>query len=379
MQRWKSPIESHETRTNRPERGDFFIPRSAGLVLADGTTWEGITISGQNDERLQAGQGEVVFTTGMTGYVESLTDPSYAGQILVFTYPLIGNYGVNPKTYESTKIQVSGVVVSQSALHWSHSTAEQSLASWLQAQAVPLLSGVDTRALAKHLRTGGTRNGLITSQIGRTNLPKLARHLPDEFEPVIYRATEKLRVILVDCGAKDGILRSLLSLPVSVKRVPYNYDYTNEDYDGVLLSNGPGDPSDYQATIDIARRALLKGRPMFGICLGSQVMALAAGAKTYKLKFGHRGHNQPCLELGSQRAFITSQNHGYAVDAQSLPDNWRVMFTNLNDGSVEGIAHLTQPFFAVQFHPEACPGPTDTQWLFNKFYKTLEGRQRLKK
>jgi carbamoyl-phosphate synthase small subunit len=160
-------------------------------------------------------------------------------------------------------------------------------------------------------------------------------------------------------------------LPVQIKRVPYDYDYSNEKFDGVMLSNGPGDPTDYDETIKITRKVLSKGKPVFGICLGSQIMGLAAGANTYKLKFGHRGHNQPCLETKTNHGYITSQNHGYAIDEKSLPKDWRVTFRNLNDGSIEGIAHKSKPFFSVQFHPEASPGPTDTEWLFESFYKSI--------
>ncbi|MDB5178989.1 MAG: Carbamoyl-phosphate synthase small chain [Patescibacteria group bacterium] len=315
--------------------------------------------------------GEVVFNTGMTGYVESLTDPSYAGQILMFTYPLIGNYGVGTQWAESDKIQVSGVIVSEAASRWSHSVADRSLLEWLRSQNIPILMGVDTRALTKHLRVKGTMAGSIGINAIR---PKgvLAEQKRVFIEsPVLYNEQFSKKVVLVDCGSKKNILRSLLELPVQVKRVPCDYDYTNEAYDGVLLSNGPGDPTDYPATIDNARKALKLGKPTFGICLGSQIMGLAAGAKTYKLKYGHRGHNQPCLETDTTRGFITSQNHGYAIDEASLPKGWFVSFRNLNDQSVEGIAHRTKPFFSVQFHPEACPGPTDTEWLFERFYTSL--------
>jgi carbamoyl-phosphate synthase small subunit len=178
-------------------------------------------------------------------------------------------------------------------------------------------------------------------------------------------------VILVDCGMKTNILRSLMRFPATIKRVPHDYDYTSERFDGVVFSNGPGDPTDYQATIAIAKKALKLNKPIFGICLGSQVMALAAGAKTYKLQYGHRGHNQPCI-TGSERCYITSQNHGYAIDEKTLPRGWKVLFRNLNDSSVEGIEHATRPFFSVQFHPEASPGPTDTAWLFERFLALLK-------
>jgi carbamoyl-phosphate synthase small subunit len=339
----------------------------AFLTLADGTIWNGLMPEWQNGHYL----GEVVFNTGMTGYVESLTDPSYAGQILVFTYPLIGNYGVDTNASESKKIQVRGIIVYELAENWSHSRSQQSLTEWLKEQRVPSMMNVDTRALTKHLRTSGTMNGLIANAPAKVPVATQKSSFVSVSEPVVYKKRERKKVILVDCGAKENILRSLLKLPVSVKRVPYDYDYTNEPYDGVLLSNGPGDPTNYEATISIAKTALLNGKPMFGICLGSQIMALAAGAKTYKLKFGHRGHNQPCLEVENKRGFITSQNHGYAIDGNSLPRGWYVTFQNLNDSSVEGIAHKNKPFFSVQFHPEACPGPTDTEWLFERFYKTL--------
>ncbi len=312
---------------------------------------------------------EVVFTTGMTGYIESLTDPSYHGQILVFTYPLIGNYGITDySTWESERIHASGVIISESG--------GSEFNSWLRDQSIPLLTGVDTRALTKYLRSRGTMLGRIQntqdqyldeSQIKRLQFISIK-------EPIIYNKSHEKTIILVDCGTKTNIVRELMQIPYRIKRVPHDYDYTKEDYIGIVISNGPGDPTDYTDTIRIASLAMRKNRPMFGICLGNQIMALAAGAKTYKLKFGHRGQNQPvrheAWNMGygtKQTCFITSQNHGYAVDERSLPKDWQVSFRNLNDASVEGIAHRTKPFFAVQFHPEACPGPTDTRWLFSKF------------
>ncbi len=362
------PIKtSSKQHGNRSERSAFFINKPAKLQLSDGSVFDGMMPGWQTGSYA----GEVVFGTGMTGYVESLTDPSYANQILVFTYPMIGNYGVQLDDAESDKIQAAGVVIGEAALHGSHSHSQLSFPAWLESQNIPMLTGVDTRALTKHLRTVGTMPGAISSE--PVDLAKLS--LEPTFvsidQPKTYNQQQAKTIILVDCGAKDNILQSLLKLPLQVKRVPYDYDYTHEDYDGVVLSNGPGDPSDYTRTIEITRKALAGDKPVFGICLGTQLMALAAGASTYKLPFGHRGHNQPCIEIDTQHCAITSQNHGYAIEEASLPEGWRVWFRNLNDGSVEGIQHASKPFFSVQFHPEACPGPTDTAWLFERFFTTL--------
>jgi carbamoyl-phosphate synthase small subunit len=353
--------------SNRSGRSDFFITKPGCLTLGDNSVFRGQMPSWQTGSYF----GEVVFNTGMTGYVESLTDPSYSGQILVFSYPLIGNYGVNLSARESGKIQASGVIVSEAAKNWSHQESDRSLAQWLASQNIPLMTGVDTRALTKHLRTRGTMAGTIGAKPTNFNNSNLEKKFVSIDTPITYNPSKTKKVILVDCGLKESILRSLIKLPIQIKRVPYNYDYSREEYDGVLLSNGPGDPTDYQETIQIAAKALANEKPVFGICLGSQIMGLAAGAKTYRLKFGHRGHNQPCLESGTARGVITSQNHGYAIDEKSLPKGWAVTFRNLNDGSVEGIEHKTKPFFSVQFHPEASPGPTDTRWLFERFYKSL--------
>lgn len=340
----------------------------AQLHLNDGKVFTGDVPLWQTENY----SGEVVFNTGMTGYVESLTDPSYAGQILVFTYPLIGNYGVDLEVAESSKIQVSGVVVSEVASHYSHAQADRSFLDWLQSQDVPILTGVDTRALTKYLRTRGTMAGTI----GHEGASGLELKLPSTTFVSIdtsmsYNAEKTKKIILVDCGTKENIARSLAGLDVHVKRVPLDYDYTQEVYDGVVISNGPGDPTDYVKTIEIARKAMKIGKPLFGICLGNQIMALAAGAQTYKLKYGHRGHNQPCIDVYTERCYITSQNHGYAINEATLPRGWSVSFRNLNDDSVEGIQHVSKPFFSVQFHPEACPGPTDTAWLFERFYKLI--------
>lgn len=344
----------------------------AKLILKSGEIFSGFAPENQTDTYF----GEVVFNTGMVGYLESLTDPSYAGQILVFTYPLIGNYGISdPTTWESKKSHVRGVVMSELAPFYSNPAAQHSLITWLQQQKIPYLTGVDTRALTKKLRTQGVVPGAITTD---NRKPK---HFVD-FEPInwvqevsieepVYYGSGKKLIIAVDCGMKENILRCLSKLPVRIKRVPYNYDYTHEPYDGVFISNGPGDPKRCTETVAILKKAMAIKKPVFGICLGTQLMALAAGAKTYKLPFGHRSQNQPCLDLQSNHCYLTSQNHGYAVDEKTLPHNWKVSFRNLNDNTVAGIEHKKLPFFSVQFHPEASPGPLDTQWLFKKFYETL--------
>ena len=320
--------------------------------------------------------GEVVFSTGMVGYVESLTDPSYAGQILVFTYPLIGNYGVSaPSAWESKKIHVKGVVMSELVANYSSHSATQSLEQWLQQQDIPYLTGIDTRAITLRLREKGAIPGAIVP--ADTTVDHFEDFAGTDWvksvsikEPVYYGEGAK-EIIVVDCGIKENILRCLQKFPVRIKRVPHDYDYSEEKFDGIFISNGPGDPKHCTNTIRILQKALTKKKPVFGICLGTQLLALAVGATTYKLPFGHRSHNQPCMNLSTERCYLTSQNHSYAVDEKSLPRDWRVTFRNLNDQSIEGIEHTELPFFAVQFHPEAAPGPMDTQWLFQKFYDQL--------
>lgn len=335
------------------------------LWLADDASFDGFARPNQKPVT-----GEVVFNTGMVGYVETFTDPSYAGQILVLTYPLVGNYGV-PKSelWESGKIHLAGVVMSEMAAMPSHAKSVRLLQAWLDEQGVAWMVGVDTRALTKHLRSRGTMAGSIqkskpTPAIALTahkvTLPKLQ----------VYNEKQAKTVLLIDCGAKENIVRMLIKYPVRVTRVPMDYDFSAESYDGILVSNGPGDPTDYPEVVANLKRALRLTKPIFGICLGSQLMALAAGAETYKLPFGHRGQNQPCIGQ-DERCVITSQNHGYAIDANTLPKTWQVTYRNLNDNSVEGIAHRTKPFFSVQFHPEAAPGPTDTADLFERFYESL--------
>lgn len=344
----------------------------AQLILKSGEIFYGNAPVKQNNVSF----GEVVFNTGMVGYVEALTDPSYAGQILVFTYPLMGNYGVSDaSTWESKKIHVKGVVVAElSAFHSNH-TAAYALVDWLSNQHIPYLTGVDTRALTKCLRTKGVIPGAIAPLHLTPKQFEDFEHIDwvkevSIHEPAYYGSGSK-QVIVVDCGMKENILRCLQQFPIRIKRVPYNYDFTREPFDAVFISNGPGDPARCQETIKILQKAMAQQKPTFGICLGTQLMALAIGAKTYKLPFGHRSHNQPCLHVPTQRCYLTSQNHGYAVLETSLPKDWCVSFRNLNDGSVAGIEHKTLPFFSVQFHPEAAPGPEDTRWLFQRFYDLL--------
>lgn len=348
----------------------------AVLVLEDGTTWPGLAFGATTSVA-----GEVVFNTGMVGYPETFTDPSYAGQILVLTYPLIGNYGVPDaeqtrlnRSFESAKIQLSGIVVSEHCARASHWNSNTSLHEWLLAQGIPAIGGVDTRALTQHLRTAGTMLGKLVhgeERIGwrNPNLENLVAGVSDS-RPQEYGAGKR-RVLLIDCGCKSNIIRCLLKRQVSIKVVPWNHPVDDEDYDGVVLSNGPGDPKTCGATIQTVRRMLTQDKPIFGICLGNQILALAAGAETYKLKYGHRSQNQPCVLVGTRRCFITSQNHGYAVAEETLPSDWVPWFFNANDGTNEGIRHRTRPFRSVQFHPEATPGPCDTEELFDEFVTQL--------
>jgi carbamoyl-phosphate synthase small subunit len=341
------------------------------LILKTGESFSGFSPQTQVAQQM----GEVIFNTGMVGYVESLTDPSYAGQILCFTYPLLGNYGVSiADTWESKKIQVRGVVMAELSTFYSNHSACSSLWEWLEEQAIPYITGVDTRALTHVLRKQGVTPGAISKSTESSNFIEFdnidwVKQVTID-EPICYGDGKK-KIILVDCGLKENILRCLLQFPVKIKRVPYDYDYSQEEYAGVCVSNGPGDPALCQKTIAVLQQVFVKKKPCFGICLGTQLMALAAGAKTYKLTFGHRSQNQPCLHLPTKRCYLTSQNHGFAIDEKTLPADWNILFRNLNDHSIAGIEHKTNPFFSVQFHPEAAPGPLDTQWLFERFYRSL--------
>ena len=344
--------------------------RTAVLTLEDGATFPGRVYG-----RPRSVAGEVVFNTGMVGYTEALTDPSYRGQIMVLTYPLVGNYGV-PPAFESSRIQASALVVSEMAEKYSHAEAQKSLPQWLDEEGIPCIAGVDTRALTKRLRTRGCMLGKIVVggkdiELSDPNKENLVAQVGNGTREV-YPGKGKT-VLLVDCGAKASITEELRSRGLTVIRVPWDHDFLAEDFDGLFISNGPGDPTACTTTIANLRKAMDLGKPIMGICLGNQLLALAAGANTYKLKFGHRGHNQPCIEVGDPRlpgtgrCYITSQNHGFAVDEATLPAGWHPWFRNANDGSNEGLRHSTKPFLSVQFHPEAAPGPLDCGYLFDDF------------
>ncbi len=346
------------------------------LVLEDGSSFEGFSFGYE-----KPAAGEVVFNTGMVGYPESLTDPSYKGQILTLTYPLIGNYGVPgnrekssiSENFESDRIQVTALIVSDYSRAYSHWNSSMSLSEWLIMHKIPALCGIDTRALTKKLREKGVMLGRIIfkEDIGLydPNKENLVAAVSTK-RPAVH-GNGKKRVLLLDCGAKNNIIRCLVRRGVSVMAVPWDHDISKERFDGLFISNGPGDPKMCKATIDSIRSAMQKNIPIMGICLGNQLLALAAGADTYKLKYGHRSQNQPCIDTETGRCYITSQNHGFAVDTKSLPRGWKGWFTNANDNTNEGIRHISKPFFSVQFHPEACPGPLDTGFLFDKFIEMI--------
>ena len=353
--------------------------KSARLILEDGTTFTGYSIGAET-----ATTGEVVFNTAMTGYPESLTDPSYSGQILVSTYPLVGNYGVPQKEseygllkfFESDRIHVKGLVISDYSFEYSHWNAGESLGEWLRENGVPGIWGIDTRQLTKIIRERGVMLGKIvvegSAEPAAFDDPNLRNLAAEVSTPQVETYGDgPMKIVLVDCGCKYNIIRCLLSRGATVIRVPWDYDFTALDYDGVMLSNGPGDPQQCTATISNIKKAMALGKPIFGICLGNQLLSIAAGATTFKLKYGHRSHNQPALMVGTNKAVITSQNHGFAVNTDTLGPDWEPYFVNLNDGTSEGIRHKRLPFFSVQFHPEASGGPVDTEFLFDDFIRNI--------
>ena len=380
--------------------------RIATLILDDGTTFRGYSFGYEKPVA-----GEVVFNTAMTGYPESLTDPSYAGQLMVLTYPLIGNYGVPPRTFqpnglstfmESEKIHAEAIIISDYSREYSHWNAQCSLGDWLKEEHIPGIYGIDTRALTKKLREHGVMMGRIeiegidngeltmdnygeVNYVDKVSCKDILVYSGEESHSFgidtpaetlnsqlsILNCQLKKKVVLLDCGVKHNIIRSLLRRNLMVVRVPWNYDFNHLDYDGLFLSNGPGDPDTCDAAVQNIRKALAGDRPICGICMGNQLLAKAGGASIYKLKYGHRSHNQPVRMVGTEHCFITSQNHGYAVDSETLGADWEPLFINMNDGTNEGIRHKTKPFFSSQFHPEACSGPTDTDFMFDRFAKLL--------
>lgn len=368
-------LVEQKIQSNPQDLRKQIIMQQAKLVLSNGQEFIGSSPRPWSGD----GHGEVVFTTGMTGYEETLTDPSYTGQILVFTYPILGNYGVSSgSNWESEIIQVRGIICETVLDNTVHYTQVQNFLDWVEKNKIPLISGVDTRQLTKVIRTQGVLNGYITNDLTEkvTNFPSQTINWVANVSPkdVAEFGSGKHTVILVDCGAKENIMRCLMNYQnLKIKRVPYNYDYSQEEFSGVLLSNGPGDPSMCTETIAVLAKAMLRNKPIMGICLGSQLMALAVGAKTTKLKYGHRGHNQPCLNLHSKKAFLTAQNHGYVVEENTLPSDWEVTYRNLNDNTIAGVKHKIKPFSSVQFHPEAASGPQDTVHLFDDFIQQVTG------
>jgi len=372
------------------------LKKNAKLVLEDGSIFYGYSFASNKSV-----SGEVVFSTGMVGYPESLTDPSYKGQILCLTYPLIGNYGVPDnkkdefgleKNFESYNIHIQGMVISDYSFEHSHWNAKKSLAEWLKENNIPGIFGIDTRALTKKLREKGTMLGKIVINdkdvknydpnkddlVKKVTIKQPILYDPIKKKSAIIKNNEAIKkikskkIILIDCGVKYNIIRELLKRNLAIIRVPYDYDFFKFNFDGLFISNGPGNPKMCKKTIENVKKALEKNTITFGICLGNQILSLAAGANTYKLRYGHRSQNQPCIIEGTKKCFITTQNHGYAVDAKTLPKGWKALFTNINDNTNEGIKHKTKPFMSCQFHPEAAPGPIDTEFLFDEFVKMLK-------
>lgn len=339
------------------------------LILKDKTILKGRSF-GYEASR----SGELVFSTGLVGYPESLTDPSFEGQILVLSYPIIGSYGVpNKKFWESSRIHIKGLVVNQYIDTPSHFQSKRTLSQWLKEEKIPALEVDDTRYLIQLLRDKGAQLAKIVFE---TSIAfGVDFYDPNKDNLVAAVSTSQVEqagngsktIVIIDCGVKENIKRSLLQRNVKLISVPWNYDIFSlkEKFDGVVVSNGPGDPKMADVTIKTVKKILAKKIPLFGICLGNQILALAAGGDTYKMKFGHRGQNQPCIEQKSKRVYITTQNHGFAI--RKIPNGFKPWFINANDQTNEGIIHKNLPFMSVQFHPEASPGPFDTNWIFDKF------------
>lgn len=353
--------------------------RKCQLELSTGATFEGELIGAP-----VAASGEMVFTTGMVGYSEAMTDPSYCGQILTFTYPLIGNYGIPtipkalelpiPRGFESAKVNTAAVILtidSEEVFHWN---SFHSLDSWLRDEGVPGIVGLDTRHLVHLVRQ--TPN--LLARVVPEGVEKPAFFDPGQHEIVQRVSTKtrrrigkgKSRIALVDCGVKWNIIRQLVERDCEVELIPWNDDFKNIDCSGWLLSNGPGDPTK-TPLVGHVKELLTTDVPILGICLGHQILSLAAGAKTKRMQYGHRSHNQPVYLVGTRRGFITSQNHGYVVDEDTLPEGWEPWFRNANDQTNEGIKHTTRPHRSVQFHPEAAGGPRDTSWILEQFVREV--------
>lgn len=354
--------------------------KKATLVLQNGRRMEGWSFGYDG-----ATSGEVVFSTAMVGYPESLTDPSYSGQILCVSYPLIGNYGIPSEAldrnglctaFESEKIHVKGLIISDYSEKFSHWDAVKSLDEWLKEEKVPGIFGIDTRELTKMLREEGAMLGKIVPEGEVEDFPYYDPNKDNQVaivsckEVIRYGKGDK-KVVLVDCGVKHNILRCLINRGVEVIRVPWNYDFNTLEWDGLFISNGPGNPALCEEAVGHIREAMKKDKPIFGICMGNQLLSIAAGASTFKLKYGHRSHNQPVRMYGTNMCFITSQNHGFAVDTNTLPPEWEPYFENMNDGTNEGIKHKSKPFRSAQFHPEASSGPVDTEFMFDDFVSSL--------
>jgi carbamoyl-phosphate synthase small subunit len=373
----RSPVSQH--RGQGPNRR-YLPPANAAVALADGLVMRGESFGAETD-----GEGEVVFTTTMVGYQEVCTDPSFRGQLVCMTYPLIGNYGIDPEQDESRQPWIAGLIVRELCQEPSHYQATETLADYLKRHDVPGIKGIDTRALTRHIRSvGDTRAVLVANALSLSDeaLVERARRavLPEERDAVGEVGSDAIEelagdgphVVVIDCGVKRNIVRSLSRRGARVTVVPYHTPYADIlslNPDGVVISPGPGDPANLDDGLDVVREILRDQMPFFGICLGHQLLARAIGAETSKLKFGHRGGNHPVQDLDSGLVTITSQNHGFQVVSDSLPtgDEWRVAFRNLNDDSVEGLSHRTLPFMSVQFHPEAAPGPWDNDQLFDRF------------
>ncbi|MBQ5783606.1 MAG: glutamine-hydrolyzing carbamoyl-phosphate synthase small subunit [Bacteroidales bacterium] len=353
------------------------------LVLSDGTQFRGESFGYENPVA-----GEVVFNTAMTGYPESLTDPAFKGQIITFTYPLVGNYGVPPikndenslSTFmQSDHIHASAIVVCDYSNEYSHWNAVESLADWLKREKVPAITGIDTRHLTKHLRENGVMMGKIIFDDQPNNIPADTEYAGVNYveqvsckEVIKYNQGAEKKVVVVDCGVTTNIIRQLLKYNVEVIRVPWNYDFNTLEYNGLLISSGPGDPTVCTETIANIKKAMENpNKPILGACMGNLLVALASGASVYKLKYGHRGSNQPVRIGNTNKCLITSQNHGYAIDNNTIGKDWEAWFSNLNDGSNEGMKHKTNPWYTTQFLPTDCTIPTDTDFLFQDFINKL--------